>query len=184
MQCITGRHLFESIVGQVADALQWEEIPRRCETLAQLTVEMVKMIQYPKRDARWRFVLVLDAIDRQRDAPPTLLPALARLSEIVSYRQLPSAIDRLTQADPMPYLRLHRNIPPRQLPTLALISTPSLPAVREEGIRSNRRSHATEIASHMQPTRNRRSLDPFLRGRVRLSYKVRFSHTAFIQAQL
>jgi origin recognition complex subunit 5 len=85
VQCITGRHLFESIVGQVAEALQWEEIPRRCETLAQLTVEMVKMIQYPKRDARWRFVLVLDAIDRQRDAPPTLLPALARLSEIVSY---------------------------------------------------------------------------------------------------
>ena len=84
VQCITGRHLFESIVGQVAEALQWEEVPRRCETLAQLTVELVKMIQYPKRDPRWRFVLVLDAIDRQRDAPPTLLPALARLSEIVS----------------------------------------------------------------------------------------------------
>ncbi|GKU01082.1 unnamed protein product [Fusarium langsethiae] len=83
VQCITGRHLFESIVGQVAEALQWEEVPRRCETLAQLTVELVKMIQYPKRDPRWRFVLVLDAIDRQRDAPPTLLPALARLSEII-----------------------------------------------------------------------------------------------------
>ncbi|KAM0499861.1 hypothetical protein ACHAP8_005469 [Fusarium lateritium] len=83
VQCITGRHLFESIVGQVAEALQWEEIPRRCETLAQLTVELVKMIQYPKRDPRWRFVLVLDAIDRQRDAPPTLLPGLARLSEII-----------------------------------------------------------------------------------------------------
>nr|RBQ95015.1 hypothetical protein FVER53263_11346 [Fusarium verticillioides] len=83
VQCITGRHLFERIVSQVAEALQWEEAPRRCETLAQLTVEMVKMIQYPKRDARWRFILVLDAIDRQRDAPVTLLPALARLSEII-----------------------------------------------------------------------------------------------------
>ncbi|KAJ4127259.1 hypothetical protein NW768_008887 [Fusarium equiseti] len=83
VQCITGRHLFESVVGQVAEALQWKEVPRRCETLAQLMVELVKMIQYPKRDPRWRFVLVLDAIDRQRDAPPTLLPALARLSEII-----------------------------------------------------------------------------------------------------
>lgn len=31
-----------------------------------------------------QFVLVFDAIDRQKDAPPTLLPALARLSEMVS----------------------------------------------------------------------------------------------------
>ncbi|KJZ78854.1 hypothetical protein HIM_01627 [Hirsutella minnesotensis 3608] len=41
------------------------------------------MLKDPARDARSRFVLVLDAIDRQRDAPPTLLPALARLSEII-----------------------------------------------------------------------------------------------------
>ncbi|KAI5457261.1 origin recognition complex subunit Orc5 [Mariannaea sp. PMI_226] len=83
VQCITGRHLFERIVGAVADALQWEDVPRRCETLAQLAVELTKMLKYPERDARWRFVLVLDAVDRQRDAPPTLLPALARLSEII-----------------------------------------------------------------------------------------------------
>lgn len=71
-------------MGEVADALRWPETPRRCETLAQLTVELTKMLKYPVReDAGWRFVLVLDAIDRQRDAPPTLLPALARLSEIV-----------------------------------------------------------------------------------------------------
>lgn len=63
------------------------------------------MIQYPKRDARWRFVLVLDAIDRQRDAPPTLLPALARLSEIVSYHHFhfTSTIERLTH-DQIPCL--------------------------------------------------------------------------------
>ncbi|KAH6997007.1 origin recognition complex subunit Orc5 [Ilyonectria destructans] len=83
VQCITGRHLFERIIGAVADALQWEDVPRRCESLAQLTVELVKMLKYPARDPRWRFVLVLDAVDRQRDAPSTLLPALARLSEII-----------------------------------------------------------------------------------------------------
>ncbi|KAH7311740.1 Mus7/MMS22 family-domain-containing protein [Stachybotrys elegans] len=82
-QCITARHLFERTAGAVADALQWDEAPRRCETVAQLTVELTKMLKYPTRDPRWRFVLVLDAIDKQRDAPATLLPALARLSEII-----------------------------------------------------------------------------------------------------
>ena len=84
VQCITGRHLFERIIGSVADALAWEDVPRRCETLAQLTVELVKMLNYPEREPGWRFALVLDGVDRQRDAPLTLLPALARLSEIVS----------------------------------------------------------------------------------------------------
>ena len=82
-QCITGRHLFERIIGAVVDALKWEDAPRRCESVAQLTVELTKMLKDPTRDPRWRFVLVFDAVDRQRDAPPMLLPALARLSEIV-----------------------------------------------------------------------------------------------------
>ncbi|PFH57623.1 hypothetical protein XA68_14774 [Ophiocordyceps unilateralis] len=98
-QCITGRHLFESIVGAVAAALrrdiedeadddygdvEEEEDGRRCETLAQLAVSLTTMLgAAAKHRARWRFVLVLDAIDRQRDAPPTLLPALARLPEML-----------------------------------------------------------------------------------------------------
>ena len=66
---------------------------RRCETLAQLTVEMRKLLALWKDDVREddegrasrrrRFVLVLDGVDRQRDAPPTMIPALARLAEIV-----------------------------------------------------------------------------------------------------
>jgi len=35
-----------------------------------------------------KFVLVFDGIDKQRDAPHTLIPALARLSEIVSLLEL------------------------------------------------------------------------------------------------
>ena len=41
------------------------------------------MLKYTPRPNGLRFVLVFDGIDRQRDAPHTLLPALARLSEIV-----------------------------------------------------------------------------------------------------
>ncbi|KAI0884880.1 origin recognition complex subunit 5 C-terminus-domain-containing protein [Annulohypoxylon maeteangense] len=85
-ECVTARHLFERTVGSVADALQWEESGTvgRCETLAALTVELTKLLTYDQRhDKDWRFVLVFDGIDRQRDAPPTLLPALARLSELI-----------------------------------------------------------------------------------------------------
>ncbi|KAG8413722.1 hypothetical protein J3459_015122 [Metarhizium acridum] len=97
-QCITARHLFETIVGSVADALKLDGEPgetssststtalgrrRRCETMAQLSVTVSTMLEEPARDPTWRFVLVLDEVDRQRDAPPTLIPALARLSEII-----------------------------------------------------------------------------------------------------
>ncbi|KAK0385585.1 hypothetical protein NLU13_6763 [Sarocladium strictum] len=85
-QCITARHLFERIVGSVADALEndggTKQKVRRCETLAQLTVEMRRLMA-GWREGRRRFVLVLDGVDRQRDAPPTMLPALARLAEII-----------------------------------------------------------------------------------------------------
>ncbi|RCI12274.1 hypothetical protein L249_0008 [Ophiocordyceps polyrhachis-furcata BCC 54312] len=85
-QCVSGRHLFETIVGAVAAALDRHDYDR-CETLAQLAVALTTMVGDAAKESggqgRWRFVLVLDAIDRQRDAPPTLVPALARLPEIL-----------------------------------------------------------------------------------------------------
>ena len=83
VECVTSRHLFESVVAKATAALQWDHPPIRCETVSQLTVELSKMLKYTVRPDGFRFVLVFDGIDRQREAPPTLLPALARLSEIV-----------------------------------------------------------------------------------------------------
>ncbi|KAI1780672.1 origin recognition complex subunit 5 C-terminus-domain-containing protein [Hypoxylon cercidicola] len=87
VECVTARHLFERTVGSVADALEWEGPASggRCETLAALTVELVRMLKdgVERENRGERFVLVFDGIDRQREAPPTLLPALARLSEII-----------------------------------------------------------------------------------------------------
>ncbi|KAF3070828.1 Origin recognition complex subunit 5 [Daldinia childiae] len=86
VECVTARHLYERVVGAVGDALQWEgrATVGRCETVAALTVELTKMLKYDQPQERdSRFVLVFDGIDRQREAPPTLLPALARLSEII-----------------------------------------------------------------------------------------------------
>ncbi|OAA58816.1 Origin recognition complex, subunit 5 [Cordyceps fumosorosea ARSEF 2679] len=84
-QCITARHLYERIVGSVADALRTRDVaPKRCETMAQLAVTLTEMLDRPSRDdPRRRFALVLDSVDRQREAPATLLPALARLSEMI-----------------------------------------------------------------------------------------------------
>ncbi|KAK3315188.1 origin recognition complex subunit 5 C-terminus-domain-containing protein [Apodospora peruviana] len=83
IECITARHLFESIVSKVVHALRWESPPSRCETISQLMVELSKMLKYTPRPDNFHFVLVLDGIDRQRDMPATLLPALARLSETI-----------------------------------------------------------------------------------------------------
>ena len=103
-ECVTARHLYERTVGAVADAVADHLDARpvaRCETLAALAVELGRLLERydgqgtrdededgdddgnRKRKTRRRFVLVFDGIDRQREAPPTLLPALARLSEMV-----------------------------------------------------------------------------------------------------
>jgi origin recognition complex subunit 5 len=85
VEFITARHLYESVVAKVAQALAWDAAPARCETVSQLAVELSRMLKYTSRPDTFRFVLVFDGIDRQRDAPHTLLPALARLAEIVSW---------------------------------------------------------------------------------------------------
>lgn len=82
VECVTARHLFEKTVEKVRNTIGENGKQKRCESLAQLVVELGRLLNTVQRPS-WRFVLVFDAIDRQRDAPHTLLPALARLSEIV-----------------------------------------------------------------------------------------------------
>lgn len=94
-ECITGRHLLEATVRSVAKAVGWKGNIARCENLAQLVVEIARLLEKvlgqqvneegEELTPAARFVLVFDGIDRQRDAPPTLLPALARLAEIVGW---------------------------------------------------------------------------------------------------
>ena len=108
VECITSRHLFETVVGKAAVALQWDRPPSKCETAAQLTVDLARMLKDTPRPDGFRFVLVFDGIDRQREAPPTLLPALARLSEIVSTadRRLRQCRDRVANRVPLQIPRL------------------------------------------------------------------------------
>jgi hypothetical protein len=92
-RCISARHLFESILVAVTSALRaWngsggdENLPQRCETLAQLAASLGFIFEELRlKDHSTHFVLVLDGMDKQRDPPLTLLPALARLCETVSW---------------------------------------------------------------------------------------------------
>ena len=81
-ECVTGRHLLERTVAAVHQSLQskggGEDYNPRCENLSALVIHLQRLLKSEEK-----FVLVLDGVDKQREAPPTLLPALARLGEFV-----------------------------------------------------------------------------------------------------
>ncbi|KAK4178534.1 putative origin recognition complex subunit 5 [Triangularia setosa] len=112
IECITARHLYETVVARVAAALEWDAVPPRCESVSQLTVELSKMLKYTERPEGFRFVLVFDGIDHQREAPHTLLPALARLSEII-----PSLTTVFVVTSPPPNNLLTTFVPHLHFPT-------------------------------------------------------------------
>lgn len=89
-ECITGRHLLTKIIWNTLEALgqkeEWEKSGKgRCEHVSGLAVLLEECLAARPVENQGKFVLVLDEIDRQREAPHTLLSALARLGEIVSY---------------------------------------------------------------------------------------------------
>ncbi|KAJ5103875.1 hypothetical protein N7532_004404 [Penicillium argentinense] len=87
-ECITGRHLLTKIIWNTLDALdqksEWEKFGKgRCEHVSSLAVLLEECLAARAPEKQGKFVLVLDEIDRQREAPHTLLSALARLGEII-----------------------------------------------------------------------------------------------------
>lgn len=83
-ECVTGRHFLERTISAVHESLHSQEDGKagdynpRCENLSALVVHLQRLLKDEEK-----FVLVLDGVDKQRDAPPTLLPALTRLGEFV-----------------------------------------------------------------------------------------------------
>ncbi|KAL4741022.1 hypothetical protein BDV11DRAFT_203812 [Aspergillus similis] len=87
-ECITGRHLLTKILWAVLNALdrkdEWERFGKgRCEHISSLAVLLGECLASHPGGAIEKFVLVLDGIDKQREAPATLLSALARLGEAI-----------------------------------------------------------------------------------------------------
>ncbi|KAL9589859.1 MAG: hypothetical protein Q9179_007979, partial [Wetmoreana sp. 5 TL-2023] len=79
-ECVTTRHLLERTLSEVQDALGEPSRPidGRCESISAFVVQLQRLLESQKM-----FILVFDNIDRQREPAPTLLPALARLAEII-----------------------------------------------------------------------------------------------------
>ena len=81
-ECITGRQLLERTVSRCLDVVKGERINTpellRCDSLSALQICLENIFS-----SQEKFVLVFDGVDKQRDAPPTTMPALARLGEYV-----------------------------------------------------------------------------------------------------
>lgn len=85
-ECITARHLLERTLAAAIDTLDdtnnnenMTNYDGRCDSISAFVVQLQCLLE-----GKGKFILVFDGIDRQREAPPTLLPAIARLGEIVS----------------------------------------------------------------------------------------------------
>ncbi|PMD17698.1 origin recognition complex subunit Orc5 [Hyaloscypha hepaticicola] len=150
-ECITGRHLLEQSVGAVAKAVEWKGPIGRCDNLSQLVVELSRLLANWKtsdEDGKRRFVLVFDGIDRQRDAPPTLLPALARLGEVI-----PSLTTLFLLTSPRPQLLhfpgvTHILFPSYTKSELLLISSLTLPnPLLPTGEKDTRETHTRFLSA-------------------------------------
>ncbi|PSK51631.1 hypothetical protein B9Z65_2898 [Elsinoe australis] len=83
-ECITGRHLFERVVTECQTATHYGTNGdtshslafQRCESISAFVVALSTILS-----GAGEFVIVLDGIDELRDAPPSLMPAMARLGE-------------------------------------------------------------------------------------------------------
>ncbi len=86
-ECITTRHLLERTLTEVQEALgdTSPSVDGRCESISTFVVQLQRLLE-----DQTKFILAFDNIDRQREAAPTLLPALARLGELVPIHQFPS----------------------------------------------------------------------------------------------
>jgi origin recognition complex subunit 5 len=88
-ECITGRHLLEQttltcrdVIGKRSGSDSKPVAQVRCDSLNGLVNQLEKILH-----GQPRLILVFDGIDRQREAPPTLMTALARFGSIVSVRE-------------------------------------------------------------------------------------------------
>lgn len=85
---VDSRELLEAIISAVANIISKEEnkeedvdidIDGRCESISSFVVQLQLLLE-----GKGNTILVVDGIDRQREPWLTLLPAIARLGEVVS----------------------------------------------------------------------------------------------------
>lgn len=122
-ECITTRHLLERTIAVIKEAWavrrQLEEangLDGRCESISAFTVELQHLLE-----GKEKFILVFDGIDRQREAAPTLLPAIARFGEII-----PNLTTILIATTPQPHLLHYAGVPHIHFPSYTRTETLSI----------------------------------------------------------
>ena len=88
-ECLSQRHLLSRIFASCIHKLDQEDeldIYDKVESLNALQGILQKLFRRKNAENKLNvgFVLVLDGVDTQRGATPTLLPSLARLGDMVS----------------------------------------------------------------------------------------------------
>jgi hypothetical protein len=162
-------------VGAVAKAVNWKGNVSRCENLSQLVVEISRLLEGwttsgEEHEGKKRFVLVFDGIDRQRDAPPTLFPALARLGEIVSPPPHSCSIHTADEnIDPPPHHNLHNHRPAPQFPPRPRRPTHLLPSLHQTRTPLHPRPHNTHSPPPKRRPRNAGYLVPLLQRSLGLN---------------
>ncbi|KAI4100687.1 MAG: hypothetical protein L6R37_005306 [Teloschistes peruensis] len=124
-ECITTRHLLERTLTEVQKGLgdTVRSVDGRCESISAFVVQLQRLLEGQKK-----YILVFDNIDRQREAAPTLLPALARLGQVIPDLTI---IFIVTHPQPSQFHMtgiLHINFPSyTRADLLALVSASPLP---------------------------------------------------------
>ena len=150
--CLSQRHLLSKIYASCVVALgEAERIEEygKIDTLNSLVVNLQKLFEKTAKDGQYeKLVLVLDAIDEQRGGSATLLPALARLPDLMpdpsalslvlvssSPRPLPLHVSGISYTHFPPYTRdeaitLITRDPPALQPSLEDLASP-IPSVND-----------------------------------------------------
>jgi hypothetical protein len=132
-ECLSLRHLLSKIhtacIGAVyeeGEEAADDAYERRTDSVNALSVNLQRLLRGRDR----KLVLVLDGIDKQRGLNAIILPALARLSDIVCFEQS-SCNDTLTCAlDTIPLPYPNRDHTTRSLPTESRYSASSFPTLQ------------------------------------------------------
>ncbi|KAL8735729.1 MAG: hypothetical protein Q9181_002712 [Wetmoreana brouardii] len=130
-ECITTRHLLERTLSEVQNALGEPSRPidGRCESISAFFVQLQRLLEGQKK-----FILIFDNIDRQREPAPTLLPALARLGEMI-----PNLTTVFILTFPHPRQFHHAGIPHIHFPSytraelISLVSSSPVPLEQPPG---------------------------------------------------
>ncbi|KIW18306.1 hypothetical protein PV08_02594 [Exophiala spinifera] len=101
-ECLTQRHLLSKIFASCISGFEQESHLEQYDRVDSINALLANLRRLNERDGQRKFVVVIEAIDKLKQAGPTLLPALARLGD-----QVPNFSILLTSSSPKPLL-LHK----------------------------------------------------------------------------